>query len=119
LLYVGITRAKRYLLVTWSGKPSRFLAELGAKPSAMAVAKRPAQNLDELPPAFGALREWRLERAKADEVPAYVVFHNATLVEIAERQPRTLAELAGVPGVGPAKLERYGDDILAALARVA
>ena len=73
----------------------------------------------ELPPAFGALREWRLERAKADEVPAYVVFHNATLAEIAERQPRTLAELAGVPGVGPTKLERYGEDVLAALARVA
>jgi superfamily II DNA helicase RecQ len=52
-------------------------------------------------------------------VPAYVVFHNATLAEIAERRPRTLAELALVPGVGPAKLERYGHDVLAALARVA
>jgi DNA helicase II / ATP-dependent DNA helicase PcrA len=104
LLYVGITRAKRHLLVTWSGKPSRFLAELGvdAKPRSQ-VARNLAADL---PPAFGALREWRLERAKADEVPAYVVFHNATLVEIAERQPSTLAELAGIPGVGPAKLER-------------
>jgi len=58
-------------------------------------------------------------RAKADEVPAYVVFHNSTLAEIAERQPRTLGELAQVPGVGPAKLERYGDEVLAALGRVA
>jgi DNA helicase-2/ATP-dependent DNA helicase PcrA len=119
LLYVGITRAKRHLLVTWAGKPSRFLAELGAKPTPTAVAKRPSRNLGELPPAFGALREWRLERAKADEVPAYVVFHNATLAQIAERQPSTLAELASIPGVGPTKLERYGDDVLAALARVA
>jgi DNA helicase-2/ATP-dependent DNA helicase PcrA len=119
LLYVGLTRAKRHLLVTWAGKPSRFLAELGAEPSSDQVAKRADRSLDELPPAFGALREWRLERAKADEVPAYVVFHNATLVEIAERQPSTLAELARVPGVGPTKLERYGDDVLAALARVA
>jgi DNA helicase-2/ATP-dependent DNA helicase PcrA len=116
LLYVGITRAKRHVLVTWAGKPSRFLAELGV---AKQAATRPARSLDELPPAFGALREWRLERAKADEVPAYVVFHNATLAEIAERQPRTLAELALVPGVGPAKLERYGEDVLAALARLA
>jgi DNA helicase II / ATP-dependent DNA helicase PcrA len=115
LLYVGITRAKRHLLVTWSGKPSRFLAELGAQ---KAAAPRTVVA-SELPPAFGALREWRLERAKADEVPAYVVFHNATLAEIAERQPRTLAELAGIPGVGPTKLERYGEDVLAALARVA
>ena len=116
LLYVGMTRAKRHLLVTWSGKPSRFLAELGVQRASAPAAKR---NLDELPPAFGALREWRLERAKADEVPAYVVFHNATLAEIAERRPQTLAELATVPGVGPAKLERYGEDVLAALARVA
>ena len=52
-------------------------------------------------------------------MPAYVVFHNATLAEIADRQPRTLSELALVPGVGPAKLERYGEEVLAALGRVA
>ena len=103
---------RRRLLLTWSGRPSRFLAELG-------VARRaePRKLADEdLPPAFAALRTWRLERAKADEVPAYVVFHNSTLAEIADRQPRTLAELARVPGVGPTKLERYGDDVLASLA---
>jgi DNA helicase II / ATP-dependent DNA helicase PcrA len=115
LLYVGLTRAKRHLLVTWDGKPSRFLKELGVESS-----NQVARNLvADAPPGFDALREWRLERAKADEVPAYVVFHNATLVEIAERKPRTLAELASVPGVGPTKLERYGEDLLAALARVA
>jgi ATP-dependent DNA helicase RecQ len=68
-------------------------------------------------PVFAALRAWRAARAKADEVPAYVVFHNSTLAEIAERSPRTLAELGRVPGVGPTKLERYGDDVLAALSR--
>ena len=45
-----------------------------------------------------------------------MVFHNSTLAEIAERRPRTIAELASVPGVGPAKLERYGAELLAALA---
>jgi ATP-dependent DNA helicase UvrD/PcrA len=114
LLYVGLTRAKRHLLVTWEGRPSRFLAELGA-----ARGAGPAKRIiaGDAPPGFEALREWRSKRAKADEVPAYVVFHNATLVEIAERKPRSLAELAGVPGVGPAKLERYGEDLLAALAQ--
>jgi ATP-dependent DNA helicase RecQ len=48
-------------------------------------------------------------------VPAYVVFHNATLEEIAARRPRTLDELAAVPGVGPAKLARYGREVLEAL----
>jgi len=114
LLYVGLTRAKRYLLLTWDGKPSRFLQELGVAKTRATAARTTA---DDAPPGFDALREWRLERAKADEVPAYVVFHNATLAEIAERRPRTLSELAAVPGVGPAKLERYGEDLLAALAR--
>jgi DNA helicase-2/ATP-dependent DNA helicase PcrA len=115
LFYVGLTRARRHLVVTWTGKPSRFLQELGVSRQPRAPRELPA----DLPPAFDALKQWRLERAKADEVPAYVVFHNATLAEIAERQPRTLSDLAKVPGVGPAKLERYGEDVLAALARVA
>ena len=81
---------------------------------------RPARRSDdELPPAFLTLKQWRLERAQADEVPAYVIFHNSTLEAIAERGPRTLAELALVPGVGPAKLERYGADVLAALEQAA
>ena len=63
-------------------------------------------------PVFAALKRWRLERARADEVPAYVVFHNSTLAEIAGRRPRTMRDLATVPGVGPTKLERYGDDVL-------
>ena len=116
LLYVGLTRAKRHLAVTWSaeGKPSRFLAELGVE---TARSSRPVRRAaEELPPSFAVLREWRLKRAKADGVPAYVVFHDSTLAEIAERSPKTRGELAGVAGVGPAKLERYADDVLAALA---
>jgi DNA helicase-2/ATP-dependent DNA helicase PcrA len=105
LLYVGITRAKRQLVITWVKKPSRFLEELGA-----------AGARSEPPPGFAALKAWRLERARADDVPAYLVFHNSTLEEIAARRPRSLDELASVPGVGPAKLERYGDGVLAALA---
>jgi DNA helicase-2/ATP-dependent DNA helicase PcrA len=114
LLYVGLTRAKRHLTVTWTGKPSRFLKELGVEPVAVRVTRTPDE---ELPPAFAALKAWRLERARADEVPAYVVFHNATLEEIALRSPRSRADLSAVPGVGPAKLQRYGDDVLAVLAR--
>ncbi len=107
LLYVGMTRAKRGLALSWVGKPSRFLLELGATaPPAPAVA----------PAAFEALKAWRLHRARAEDVPAFHVFHNATLEEIAVRRPRSLAELAAVPGVGPVKLERYGEEVLAALA---
>ena len=111
LLYVGMTRAKRHLTITWAGKPSRFLSELGIKREAPPKAK--AVEPDD--PLYDALKRWRLETAKAEERPAYVIFHNSTLAEIVRRAPRTRDELAAVPGVGPAKLERYGDDVLAAL----
>jgi DNA helicase II / ATP-dependent DNA helicase PcrA len=106
LLYVGITRARRHLVITWSGKPSRFLKEIGNR-----VASNPVAAVGG-GPVFDALKQWRLERSREDEVPPYVVFHNTTLAEIAERQPRSLAELALIPGVGPTKLERYGQDVL-------
>jgi DNA helicase-2/ATP-dependent DNA helicase PcrA len=115
LLYVGLTRAKRHLVVTWSGKASRFLRELGYAESKVSDTRRASDTAVPDTPVFAALRAWRAERAKADEVPAYVVFHNSTLAEIAERSPRTLADLGRIPGVGPTKLERYGDDVLAAL----
>jgi len=116
LLYVGLTRAKRHLALSWTQRPSRFLGELGIA----AQPKRPARKDEaELPPQYATLKEWRLKRARADEIPAYVVFHNSTLEEIAERRPTTISELATVPGVGPAKLERYGSEVLAALAESA
>jgi DNA helicase II / ATP-dependent DNA helicase PcrA len=118
LFYVGLTRAKRHLLVTWEGKPSRFLDELGLRAAAPPLPKRARPALEQTP-AVQALREWRLARARADDVPAYVVFNDRTLAELVERTPRTLAELSAVPGIGPAKLERYGSELLAQLAEIA
>jgi len=111
LFYVGLTRAKRHLALSWGGKPSRFLGELD-------IAATPARKLREAEPddpLYAALKRWRLERATADDLPAYVVFHNSTLAEIAGRRPRDLSELSAVPGVGPSKLERYGPEVLAVL----
>ena len=65
---------------------------------------------------FERLRAWRLERARVDEVPAYVVLHDATLRELASAKPANERDLAGVKGFGPTKLERYGDDVLAVIA---
>ena len=115
LLYVGITRAKRYLHVSRvrGQKPSRFLAELGV---AQQPREAPPHAAKPEGPIFTALREWRLRRAKEDGVPAYVVFHDSTLAAIADRSPSTLDELALISGVGPTKLDRYGDEVLAALA---
>jgi DNA helicase-2/ATP-dependent DNA helicase PcrA len=118
LFYVGLTRAKRHLLVTWDGRPSRFLDEVGVRAAAPPLPKKERAALPQTP-TVQALREWRLARARADEVPAFVVFSDRTLAELAARTPRTIAELAAVPGIGPAKLERYGPELLAQLADVA
>ena len=74
----------------------------------------------ELPAAatglFETLRAWRAAAAKEQGVPAYVVFHDATLRQIAARAPRTLTDLSEISGVGQAKLARYGQQILDTLA---
>ncbi len=119
LLYVGVTRARRHLFLTWQGKPSRFLKECDLVASGDLRGAPVAKAKLEQTPAVLALKEWRLARARAEEVPAYVVFNDRTLAELVARSPRTIAELAAVPGIGPAKLERFGSELLVALARVA
>lgn len=68
---------------------------------------------------FEKLREWRAATAREQGVPAYVVFHDATLREIAARKPADLAGLGGVTGVGENKLARYGEQVLEVLAAAA
>jgi superfamily II DNA helicase RecQ len=120
LLYVGITRARRFLFLTWPSDAraggSPFLEELGvAAPAGRTPQPRERLAMPTGDPLFDALRRWRRARAAGDGVPAYVVFHDATLAEIAARKPRTLADLRGISGIGPAKLERYGQDVLGIL----
>ena len=131
LLYVGITRARERLALSWAlarspgqrrgRRPSRFLDDLrpGGAPPAAAKASRssravaPAAEDAEL---FGRLRAWRRKQADAQGVPAYVVFSDATLVGIADSSPTSRAALAKVSGVGATKLDRYADPVLAVLA---
>lgn len=62
------------------------------------------------------LREWRLDRAREREVPAYVIFTDATMEALAESLPRDADELLAISGIGPDKLERYGEQLLGLLA---
>jgi len=68
-------------------------------------------------PLFDALRELRRELAQEAQVPPYVVFHDATLRELAARRPASLAEMAGISGIGDRKLEAYGEAFLAVIRR--
>jgi ATP-dependent DNA helicase RecQ len=61
---------------------------------------------------FAALKTWRAEVAKTHNLPAYVIFHDATLAAIAQRAPHTLDDLQGISGMGATKLEKYGEDVL-------
>lgn len=63
-------------------------------------------------PLFQALRAWRLEQARAQAVPPYVIFHDSHLRVIAAHRPITLAALSGLKGVGPRKLEQYGAAVI-------
>ncbi len=129
LLYVGVTRARERLYLSWSlarspggrrtRKPSRFLADLTGRAPADRSARRRARaaagstsetRADD--PMFVRLREWRRGVAKDQGVPAYVVFSDATLQSIAAVRPASRSELAGVPGVGAVKLDRYGPAVL-------
>jgi DNA helicase-2/ATP-dependent DNA helicase PcrA len=122
LLYVGLTRARTELMLSWStGRaPSRFLHELGVERASPGAGTRPRSRGDGGPadgdPAFAALRAWRRERSRADGVPAYVVFDDKTLAAIAAARPASPAALAAIRGVGPAKLARYADEVIALLA---
>ncbi len=75
----------------------------------------PGEMTPEATARFEALRRWRLEIARRTEMPPFVVFHDKTLLEIAHRNPASVNALASIPGVGPAKLERYGAQVLSAL----
>jgi DNA helicase-2/ATP-dependent DNA helicase PcrA len=148
LLYVGMTRARERLVLSWAAartpggrgnrQPSRFLhgllpesaraasarprqrrvahcRECGKPLSSAAEKKRgrcadcPASYDEEL---FERLRAWRKARAEEESVPAFVVFTDATLQLIAEQRPTSEAALLRISGVGPAKLERYGQGVL-------
>ncbi len=152
LLYVGLTRARVHLWLSWSArragpsgreqprKPSRFLDDLvpadaarvrpravaagigaGAGAGASSRGGGRARNGRDangqvdaaLSSALGErLRAWRRDRAKQDEVPSYIVFNDRTLAALAERRPRSRGELRAVEGIGPTKLDRYGEELL-------
>jgi DNA helicase-2/ATP-dependent DNA helicase PcrA len=138
LLYVGLTRARVHLWLSWAArragpsgreqprKPSRFLDDVvppgGSRVRPRAVAtgmtRTGRASLRAEGPLAEQLRAWRRKRAEADGVPAYVVFNDRTLAALSERRPRSRGELLAVEGIGPSKLDRYGDELLALLTPV-
>jgi ATP-dependent DNA helicase RecQ len=90
-------------------KPARAARAAKAKSAALELPAEAA-------PVFERLRAWRGATAKEQGVPAYVIFHDATLRDIATRLPTTLPELGTISGVGQNKLAKYGEGVLKVLA---
>jgi len=82
------------------------------RPAILQKKKRLRRQADPADPLFARLKAWRMEQAREQAVPPYVVFHDATLSAIAAAQPRDLGSLAAIPGIGAKKLERYGPSLL-------
>jgi DNA helicase-2/ATP-dependent DNA helicase PcrA len=149
LLYVGLTRARRRLALSWAlsrsaggrrhRRRSRFLYGLipdehpaartptgsgGARPRCR-ICGKPLVGVEALKlrrcadcpsdidvELLDRLKAWRSATAKQAQVPAYVVFTDATLTAIAEQRPADPAALVAIPGIGARKLDRYGPDVI-------
>ncbi|HCX83842.1 MAG TPA: ATP-dependent DNA helicase, partial [Micrococcales bacterium] len=135
LLYVGVTRAREHLAISYarartaggraSRKPSRFLdgiwpadgVHLTQRQRRRVRAQAVQDAMGDADPAvFEALRTWRGELAKETSKPAYTIMHDTTLVAIATAKPRNLRQLALLRGIGAAKIEAYGGAVLAIVA---
>ncbi|OZM83656.1 ATP-dependent DNA helicase UvrD2 [Pseudonocardia sp. MH-G8] len=154
LLYVGLTRARRRLSLSWAlsrqpGGPrrrrrSRFLYGLipdehpasrianggrGASKPRCRVCGSPLLGADAMKlrrctdcpsdvdvELLDRLRGWRADEARQQQVPAYVIFTDATLTTIAEHRPADVASLVRIPGIGARKLDRYGEAVLGLVA---
>ncbi len=146
VFHVAITRGSESVLVVADGPKSPFITEMSWRsklepaglsaegrarpqrrtpagdreaPSRSSKSKSPPIDIAAEPEAaemFERLRHWRLEQSKADDVPAFVVFSDAALRELARRRPATDEALLAVPGIGPAKLAAYGETLKSLLA---
>ena len=122
IFHVALTRGSASVtVVAPTGSMSPFAAELNEK---VELADLPPEEPEPAPtsrtapgggPLEEQLRTWRREKARARDVPAYVVFTDKTLDDLLERRPTTLAELGGCHGIGPAKLEGFGPELLAVI----
>ncbi len=133
IFHVAITRASKRVLVTADTPVSPFVAQLHEprdptaepelRPARTSAPNRRRRDVPEVGGATEArlretLRSWRTETARAAGVPAYVVFSDATLHELARTRPVDDDELLDVSGIGPVKVEKYGAAILSIIAAV-
>ena len=102
----AVLKGERTVALRAWREPKRSARAKAGRETAAATLSGAAQAL------FDRLRAWRVEAARRHGVPAYVIFHDATLREIARLRPSSLDTLRGISGIGARKLEAYGEDIV-------
>jgi ATP-dependent DNA helicase RecQ len=117
----GLSLAPGAAEILRGSRPVRFRVEdRGREPQTPRTDRKSKTGGAELDPVarslWEVLRAWRLEEARRQELPPYVIFHDSTLIEVARRRPGSLEALAEIPGVGRSKLERYGGAVMAVVA---
>ena len=122
LFYVAMSRARNNLYLTYSGsRPTNFITsamleiieekEIKIK-SPTTTNKNTKTNLGKSSDVITRLKDWRSAISRELGTPAYIIMHDRTLLDIAQKMPMTLAELEEVHGLGPAKIMKYGEEIL-------
>jgi len=118
LFYVAMSRAKNSLYLTYSGnKPTYFISNSMKKmieeKEVKVQSKEKAEiSIDQLKNMITRLKDLRRKLSKEHNVPAYVIMHDRTLIDIAQKIPRESAELEEIYGLGPEKIMKYGEEIL-------
>jgi len=108
-----VLRGERQVQLRHYQKPAKKKREAGKARGYVEAELSPVEQA-----IFDKLRWWRVETARKHNVPAYVIFHDATMREIAKVRPASIADLRQVSGVGERKLETYGDEIIALIAEM-
>ena len=128
VFHVGLTRCSVSACVVTGDPPSPFVAEMfGTAPTKAPSSRKPAgtprspaaksrRAPGAVAQARDSLKAWRSAKAARERKPAYIFLHDRVLEAIAEKLPTDLSALARVPGIGPAKLEAFGDELLAVVA---
>lgn len=104
VFYVGLTRARKRLVISYFNTKSKFLDDNETLPQFFKTKK--SDNLTD------TLRKWRAETSKGLGVPAYFIFNDRTMLAIAASRPTNLGELSMIPGMSPTKVNRYGLEII-------
>jgi ATP-dependent DNA helicase RecQ len=117
----GLSLAPRAREILRGTAPVRFRLDPNVGKRRNTRPDRSPATANELDPTaravWEALRAWRLDEARRQELPPYVIFHDSTLIEMARRRPISLRALASIPGIGTTKLDRYGNALIDVIAR--